>query len=443
MSMIDKVAATLQSVLGTSRDVLGREMGIIKRLRKFSGASLFNTMVLTVWKSPAPNTLDFVVTAAQLGVVVTPEAIEKRFTDELIPFLREGLKQVMETMIAAEPCAIALLDKFTTVEIGDSTTVTIPDEYAAEFPGCGGKSASGKAAVKIQADWELRAGKLTRLSVEPGRLPDAKTKALEEPVAAGALVIRDLGYFSLKSFQKQSAEGAYWISRLQPGTAVFDPEGRPLNLLEHLRRHRGNAAIDMPILVGAGERLRCRLIVLRVPQEMADRRRQKAYERAQKHGRTPSEEYLELCQWTIFVTNCPVPLLTWKEVVILYRARWQIELMFKLWKSHNHLAAYRAEWSPVKRMALFWAKLIAVILQHWLLLTSTWADPRRSHWKAAQFVRQWIDMVIATLGNLDGLIDVLERMTAAMGKVARKKIQQRCPSLFQLLFDPELLEWNS
>ena len=32
-------------------------------------------------------------------------------------------------------------------------------------------------------------------------------------------------------------------------------------------------------------------------------------------------------------------LLTWKEVVVLYRARWQKELLFKLWKSHNHLAA--------------------------------------------------------------------------------------------------------
>jgi anaerobic selenocysteine-containing dehydrogenase len=35
------------------------------------------------------------------------------------------------------------------------------------------------------------------------------------------------------------------------------------------------------------------LIALRVPQEVADRRRQKAYVKAQKHGRVPSREYSE------------------------------------------------------------------------------------------------------------------------------------------------------
>jgi Transposase DDE domain len=364
MRMIDKVASTLQAVLGSSLDLLARQTSVIKRQRKFLGSSLFNTVVLTMLKSPAPKNHDFVVTAAQLGVSVTPEAIEKRFTDEFITFLRRGLEQVMENMIAAEPCPIPLLDKFTAVEIGDSTTVTIPDEYEAEFPGCGGKSGSGKAAVKIQATWELRSRKLTTLLVEPGRRADAKSKALEKPAATGSLVIRDLGYFKLESFQTMSTSGVYWISRLQQGTTIFDQEGRPLNLLQHLRRYSGNAPIDMPVRLGCDGQLACRMIVLRVPQEMADRRRQQAYEKAQKHGRAPSAEHLEWCQWTILITNCPAELLPWKEVVVLYRARWQIELMFKLWKSHNQLAAHRAEWTPRERMAMFWAKLIAVIIQH-------------------------------------------------------------------------------
>ena len=44
-------------------------------------------------------------------------------------------------------------------------------------------------------------------------------------------------------------------------------------------------------------------------------------------------------EWTIFVTNCPPALLNWKEIVVLYTARdGQIERLFKLWKSYNHLA---------------------------------------------------------------------------------------------------------
>src|SRR3982751_465415 len=163
MSIIDQVAVALQSALGAALDAIGRRTGVIQRQRKFSGASLLKTVVLTVLKSPKAQTDDFVATAAQLGVPVTPQAIEKRFTAKLIAFLRAGLEHVLEHAIAADPAAIPLLERFTAVEIGDSTTVTLPDDYAAEFPGCGGKADSGRAAVKIQTRWELRTGKLTKL----------------------------------------------------------------------------------------------------------------------------------------------------------------------------------------------------------------------------------------------------------------------------------------
>lgn len=442
MSIIGQVALSLQTALGAALDAIGRRTGVIQRQRKFSGSTLFKTLVLTVLKSPNPKTDDLVATAAQLGVTVTSEAVEKRFTPRLITFLRAGLEHLLEHTVAADPVAIPLLERFTAVEIGDSTTVTVPDDYADEFPGCGGKADSGKAAVKIQVRWELRTGKLTKLLVEPGRHSDAASEAAEDLVTPGSLVIRDLGYFSLERFRKLDAAGAYWISRWQPGTAVFDLEGRPLELLEYVRRHAGNGPLDRPILLGSAERLSCRLIVLRVPQEVADRRRQKAYEKAQKHGRVPSQEHLAWCDWTLLVTNCPADLLTWKEVVVLYRARWQIELLFKLWKSHNHLAASRETWSAVERMALFWAKLIGVVLQHWLLLTSTWSNPRRSHWKAAGVIRQWIVSLTAALDNLGALIEVLASLTRTIDAVAHKKRQRKSPSSFQLLLNPELLNWN-
>jgi hypothetical protein len=442
MGIIGQVAVSLQSALGVALDAIGRRTGVIRRQRKFSGASLLKTVVLTVLKSPNPQTDDFVATAAQLGVTVTPQAVEKRFTAALIAFLRAGLEHVLGHAIAADPVAIPLLGRFTAVEIGDSTTVTVPDDYAAEFPGCGGKADSGQAAVKIQATWELRTGKLTTLLVEPGRRSDAQSEAAEGPVLPGSLSIRDLGYFSLRRFQARGAAGAYWLSRWQQGTTVLDQEGRPLELLEYVRRHSGAGPIDVPILLGAVERLPCRLIVLRVPQEVADRRRQKAYEKAQKHGRAPSAEHLAWCDWTLLVTNCAADLLTWKEVVVLYRARWQIELLFKLWKSHNHLAAYRETWSAVERMALFWAKLIGVIVQHWLLLTSTWSNPRRSHGKAARVIRRWIVSLTGAMDDLHHLINVLEQMTATIRAVAQQKLQSKCPSSFQLLLNPELLDWN-
>jgi hypothetical protein len=443
MAIISKVASLLQSALGAELDSIGRETGVIRRQRKFSGASLLKMVVLTMMKSPNATTDDFVVTAAQLGVMVTPEAIEKRFTATLVAHLKAGLEHVLKHAFAAHPAAIPLLDKFTAVEIGDSSTVTLPDEYEEEFPGCGGKMGSGKAAVKIQVTREMRRDEVTKLTVEPGRRSDAKSVAIEGRVAPGSLTIRDLGYFCLKRFRSIGQQGAYWISRWQQGTLVFDAEGKSLNLLDFLRARPPGAVTDMAILLGAQERLACRLIALRVPPEMANRRRQAAYEKAQKHGRVPTQEYLDGCDWTVFVTNCPADLLTWKEVVVLYRIRWQIELMFKLWKSHNQLAASRECWTSVERMALFWAKLIGVVLQHWLLLTSTGADPRHSHWKAARVIRGWIVVLTGALDDIDDLIRALEGMAATIRTIAKKKRQSKRPSLFQLLLNPELLDWNT
>jgi hypothetical protein len=442
MGILGTVAVTLQTVLGSVLDAVGRDTGVIQRQRKFSGASLLKTLVLTVIKSPNPKTDQFVATAARLGVVVTPEAIEKRFTDALIAFLRASLELLLKQPLAADPAAIPLLEKFTAVEVGDSTTITVPDRYADEFPGCGGRSDSGKAAVKLQVIWELRTGQLKELSVQAGRRSDATSQDAAEPVMPGSLHIRDLGYFSLERFRTLSTSGAYWVSRWQPGTAVFDRDGEPWDLLNAVREHTSSGPIDRPILLGSEPRLPCRLIVLRVPPEVASRRRQKAYERAQKHGRVPGAEQLAWCDGTILITNGPEELLTWQEVVILYRVRWKIELMFKLWKSHNHLAAYRANWSAVERMAMFWVKLIGVILQHWLLVMSTWSNPRRSHWKAAAVIRDQIGTLIDALDDLAALVGFLEGLTRTVDAAATQKRQKKSPRLFQLLENPELLNWT-
>jgi hypothetical protein len=443
MSIIKTVATTLQTALGPVLDTLGRRTGVIQRQRKFTGASLLQMVVLTVMKSPRAPIDDFVRTAARLGLSVTPTAVQKRFTEALVVFLRAGWAQLLQYAIAADPKALPLLKKFTAVELGDSTTVRLPDEYAAEFAGCGGTSGSGQAAVKLQLAYELRSGRVTRLQAQPGRHSDAQTEDPQGAVPRGALVIRDLGYFSLKWFRHLGQGGAYWISRWQPGTVVFDEQNQPLELLAYLRHHwNGRRPLDVPIVLGAEERLPCRLIALRVSQEVAARRRQKLAERASKHGTLPSAEQWAWCEWTVFVTNCPKTSLSWREVVVLYRARWQIELVFKLWKSHNHLEAFRPEWSPVERLALFWAKLIGVLIQHWLLLTSTWPDPRCSGWKASQVIGDWIVPISRALKDKEALCGVLTDLSREIQSVAQVKKRKKSPSLWQLLWNPKLLNWT-
>ena len=319
MEIVGKVAATIQNVLGPEAEELGRATGVIQRRRKFTAVSLLRMLVLTLLRKPDAKATDFQSTAAQLGLDVTSTAVENRFTPQLVGFLRAVLEHTVLRVLAASPQTVNLLNKFTSVRIGDSSTIALPDELADQFPGCGGiLRGAGRDEDPPAVGLPHRLDPPT--ANHPRRASDATNPIAREVAPAGSLSLFDLGYFCLDRFQNLTRAGAFWISRLQHGTSVFDARGQPLALLQYLRQQTGSGPIDVSVLLGVSHRLPCRLIALRVPQEVADRRRQKAYVKAQKHGRVPSREYLEWQDWTIFVTNCEPELLTWEAVVVLYRA---------------------------------------------------------------------------------------------------------------------------
>jgi hypothetical protein len=440
MEIVTQVTELLQGLLSETMDVLARETGCVKRERKFSGSTLLSSLVLTVLQNPRPTRRDYQTTAGQLGLDVTENAVAQRFTPELVKFLEAAMKRVLNHMLTTDAPPIELLGRFTQVVIGDSTTVTLPDEYAEQFPGCGGSHGGGKAALKIQVLWDLRHGRLQVL-LEPGRASDAKSPITELTLPAGTLSIWDLGYFSLERFARVTEAGGYWLSRLQYGTTVCDGEGNPVALRQFLAKNAKHGVVDVPVQLGE-KRLPCRLVAVHVSPEIAARRRQKIREKARDHGREASQEYLELQEWTIFVTNCPPSLLTWQEVVVLYRARWQIERLFKLWKSYNRLADCDTTASAAQQLAGVYVKLIAVIVQHGILLMTVWLDGRRSLWCAAASLRNWIGLLIAAIDDTAKLQQVLHRQRQFLAKSSRLNHRKKHPSCFQLLNNPELLEYT-
>jgi hypothetical protein len=443
MEIMRTTAQALQQLCGSDLEEVAPETGVIQRRRKFDAISLLRTLVFTVLKHPVPTPADYKRTAAQCGVEVSKAAITGRFNDRLVAFLRVVLDRAVERLLKVPPATRAALQGFTAIYLGDGTTVRLHDDHAALFPGCGGTAGSGRAALKIQLLWDFVSGAVRRLVLEPGKSSDALSRIAQEPVAAGSLMVFDLGYFCLDRFRRLRTAGVSWISRLQIGVTVFDQAGRELSLLDELRRRyeAGERLIDLPIVLGAEHRLPCRLIAVRVPQETAARRRQEAHTKAAKHGRAASPEYLQWQDWTIFVTDCSAERLTWQAVVVLYRARWQIELMFKIWKSHNGLTSHRPEASPREELATVYAKLIGALIQHWVLLTATWKHIDRSLMKAAVTLREWITPLAEALDDLEKLVAVLGRLEEIL-KGDRVERRRKKPSLFQLLDDPEVLEWE-
>ena len=442
MDIIRTVSTALQEQLGEELDQLARDCQVVIREREFTGQTLLLMIVVTLLQKPDATWADFHATAARIGLEVSRAAVEKRFFagQPLVDFFRMALERVLQQSVIGNPSSTELLQPFTAVLVGDATTVALPDELADLFPGCGGATGTSRAALKLQILWDLKTGQLVELVVEPGRASDAKSPIALEAAAAGTLLVYDLGYFDVSRFAALDAREAKFISRLQHGTAVYDTDGVELDLVTYFRGQTASL-VDQMILLGATARLCCRLIAIRVPQEVANRRRQQARDKANKKGREPSAEYLELLGWTMFVTNCEAEDLGWKAVVVLYRARWQIELLFKLWKSHNRLERGRAGASALEFLAVFYAKLLGVVLQHWILVATAWHIAARSLMKAARLLAEEIKEMMKALGDLGRLEELLRglrRLIESLGKTANRN---KNPSHAQLMDDPELLDW--
>jgi len=200
------------------------------------------------------------------------------------------------------------------------------------------------------------------------------------------LRLADLGYSSLDILQELGAQGVYWLSGLQAGTAVFDQKGRGQDLARLLGAQQGED-VDIPIKLGVRHRLPCRLLAKRVLQELADQHRRRLRDEARGRGQTVSQRRLRLADWTIYVTNVPVALLSQRDALVLAHARWQIELLFKLWKSHGLIHEWRSA-RAWRILCEVYAKL-AMFIQQWLLLVSCWSYPDLSLQKAVRTVQRY------------------------------------------------------
>lgn len=442
MDVIRTVSASLQACLGEELDQLARDCQLVLRQRVFTGRTLLLMIVATLLRKPDATWADFHLTACQLGLGLSQTAVQKRFAagQPLVDFFRSALERVLRKAVAATAPCPALFQRFTAVLVGDASTVALPDGLADLFEGCGGSEGASRAALKLQVLWDLKTGELARLHVEPGKASDARGPTARAEAQPGQLLVFDLGYFDLGRFAAVAAGGGRFISRLLQGTDVFGGDGKPLDLPALLRRQPAGL-LEQVVLLGAAARLCCRLLAIRAPEEVANRRRQQARQKAAKKGRQPTAQYLELLGWSLFVTNCPAEELTWKGVVVLYRARWQIELLFKLWKSHNRLARHREGAGPLEVLAVFYAKLLGVVLQHWVLVAAAWQVAGRSLVRAARALADVVKQLLLGPGDGPTPEAVLRQLRGVVEKLGGTTKRKKDPSHAQLIEDPELLDW--
>lgn len=440
MTSVAYVERQLQDVLGRRANELARETGCVVRQRKWDGASLVQTLLFGFQQHPHASLEQLASTAQVGGIAVSDTAIDKRFTEACAHFLHALLEEMSQVVVqAAQAVPLKLLKRFSEVICEDSSTIVLPDELADLWQGCGGNQAHTAAAVKLHTRWELTRGRLWGPKLTDGRVADRRSPWSQEPVRAKSLYIADLGYFSVPRFVERRGAGGYTLSRLQARTALFSAQGEALCLEFVLPKQVGQLK-ELAVLVGARQRHPMRLLLLRVPHEIGEKRRKDLREDARRRGQTVSSETLRLADWTILLTDAPRDLLCFEEALVLLRERWQMELLYKLWKQQAQVDEWHTQ-DRWRKLCELYAKLLAVTLQHWLIVLFAWHDPQRSLVKLAQVVQDTGWTLMEALAGFRSLRSALRLIQRRMQSGCQMNQRRKHPNSAQLL-EAQDVEWT-
>ena len=279
--------------------------------------------------------------------------------------------------------------------------------------------------------WALLRGRQEGPKLTDGRTSDHASPFTDVEPVRGGLYIEDLGYFALPRLQQRQQAGAFSLTRYRVGTALFNRQGQRVRLAHVLPRQVGQVK-ELPVLVGAGQRLPMRLLLLRVPKEVADERRADLLRDAQRRQQTLSEEVLWLADWTMVLTDAPTRRLRLEEALVLLRERWQMELLYKLWKQYGQVDESRSQ-QRWRILCELYAKLIGLLLQHWLIVLFAWHDEQRSLVKLAAVVRDTGWTLMEALHGRRSLRAALRTIQARMRAGCQMNTRRKRPNSAQLL----------
>lgn len=440
MNRLSALANVLQTSFESAANRANEHAKAIKRVRKFRPVTLAQTFVIALLGKPNAGPAYIADTAAMLGIDVSTQAVEQRSGPELKEFFRALFPEMVKVLVQSETPLAAFLDRFTEVRLIDSSIISLPRSQAGEFQGGGVKNGHVVSSLKLQTELDLKSGQLCGIQLEPGRQTDQSTDRQHVAPKKGSLRIVDLGYFNLKVFAMIDAASAFFLSRTQHTVSVT-VDGKTLNLIEFLQSTR-LGRIDQQVILGTVNKLKCRLIAWRVPKAIENQRRRKLRENAADKGRKLTKAALESCAWEYLVTNLSEDQLSFEEAIILYRSRWQIELLFKRWKSYCQIDLLDGR-DDEMTMTRLWIRLCGAVLQHWVLTMIGWPKATQiSLAKLASLLQRmaW-DFASHLQGSTDELVALLSRFETLANRRCRRTKRRKRPGTAELLSDASLLEY--
>lgn len=422
MTTIPQLSHILQKLLIEDANRIGRESGFIQRQRKLSGASFAQSLIFGWQANPQASLEELCQSARVCGVEISPQGLQERLNSpQANRFLHQLLLQGVGYLVQSRCEREDLLASFTGVYIQDSSRIDLPSCLHTRWQG----NSTDQATLKLHAVLDYQHG-LFDLTLASGRAHDCPLQTVDLP--AGSLRLADLGYFKVQVFEQLDRRDVWWVSRLPARAGIWE-NGRVMHVLAWLNQQEGGY-IDQTVELTA-QRLPCRLLAIRVPPQVAEDRRKRVHEAAKARKKSQLKpETVALCNWTILVTNLPSEVFTPEEIICLQRLRWQIELLFKLWKTDLAIDEWRSQ-QPHQILTEVYVKLLLALVQHWLLLLGCWQQENRSLVKATKVLRKHAFHILAALPDFAHLLRALRLILPSLARCTVQKRKAR-PATFQL-----------
>jgi hypothetical protein len=368
-SLASKLSDKITNLLTKQKiESIAKEIGFIKHDSvKLNGWKILDMLLFTHFNHERLSLNDLALQLHQrYGIVISKQGINNRFNHVAVQFFRAILEEVLGSTLSRDDY-MPILDNFTNVRIKDSTAFQLPSNLSFQYPGCGG--GASKAGIRIQFEYDYKTGGVIDLSLHPFNRNDM-TDARENlaNIQENDLIIRDLGFVSQDILYQIHTRQAYFLNRLPVNNKVYTWKNDSYQLLDfseieaYLKKYN-LSYLEKQVYIGKKTKtmIPIRILIEILPEEEKNKRLRSAKKMAKKKGRSLSKEYKARMGLNIFITNIPESIYPTKEISQLYRLRWQIEIIFKTWKSFGKI-------NKVKMMNVYRFECYLIAKLIWLML---------------------------------------------------------------------------
>jgi Transposase DDE domain len=430
---IEHARTLFRSVLSSSAiELLAHETRFAqRRARVASSTSVMWALLLAVGGQLTRYISDVLRTLnAREGTTLRYKPFWNRLARPGFPTFTKALFQRLccsLTTRVLERQAGSVVSRFSDILMDDGCSFAVADGLVDTFPGRFTKVTP--AGVELHGHMSLLTGNMKRVTLAPDKEAERQFVPAADELPTNSLTLRDRGYIDTRYFAalEDRQAPAYLICRSRndinpvivdvlgglPRRAARKWKGKRLQQLR-AKKLRQDLELLVEFTLPRKRLLRLRLIIRYIPEKRS---------------------------WTWLLTNVPDDIDA-NTIGTLYRLRWQIELVFKDWKSDASLHTFQSEQRYIVE-GLIWASLCAAFLKraiaHWAQLitgrrisvrlaamSGAQLMPLLARWAASRFSPERFEDILAfVLNNM--LITHPERVprtpAAQVGLRPRRKLR--------------------